>query len=67
MNIEVNPNSHELFEEPVTEFMKSQTRLNYGIPPDVTLFIYGGNLGKPQGIDFVVNFLESQKGRNECF
>ncbi len=67
MNIEVNPNSHELFEEPVTEFMKSQTRLNYGIPLDATLFIYGGNLGKPQGIDFVVNFLESQKGLNECF
>jgi len=67
IKIEINPNSHELFEEPVTEFMKTQTRLKYGIPPDATLFIYGGNLGKPQGIDFVVDFLKSQKGRNECY
>lgn len=67
MRIEVNPNSHELFEEPVTEFMKSQTRLAYGIPLNATLFIYGGNLGKPQGIDFVLKFLKSQQGRDECY
>lgn len=65
--VEVNPNSHELFDEPVTEIIKSQTRLKYGIPLNTTLFIYGGNLGKPQGIDFVLNFLKSQKERNECY
>lgn len=33
-----------------------------GIPTDKTLFIYGGNLGKPQGIDFLLKVVEA----NEC-
>lgn len=62
--IEVNPNSHELFDEPFPANMKEQLRLKYGIPLNSTLFIYGGNLGKPQGIDFVVDFLRSQKNQS---
>jgi glycosyltransferase involved in cell wall biosynthesis len=65
--IEVNPNSHELFEEPITAEMKEQTRQKYGIPLSATVFTYGGNLGKPQGIDFVVGFLESQKEQSEGY
>lgn len=38
----------------------------YNIPKDSTLFIYGGNLGKPQGIDFLLqvtdNFYKVDKG-----
>lgn len=38
----------------------------YNIPKDSTLFIYGGNLGKPQGIDFLLqiidNFCKVEKG-----
>lgn len=34
---------------------KNKEILNkYNIPEDATLFIYGGNLGKPQGIDFLL-------------
>lgn len=62
--IEVNPNSHELFDEPFPANMKEQMRLKYGIPLNSTLFIYGGNLGKPQGIDFVVDFLRSQMNQS---
>lgn len=62
--IEVNPNSHELFDEPFPANMKEQLRMKYGIPLNSTLFIYGGNLGKPQGIDFVVDFLRSQKNQS---
>jgi len=32
----------------------SKTLEKYGIPKKSTLFVYGGNLGKPQGIDFLI-------------
>lgn len=32
-----------------------------GIPTDKTLFIYGGNLGKPQGIDFLLKVVEANE------
>ena len=31
------------------------------IPTDKTLFIYGGNLGKPQGIDFLLKVIEANE------
>lgn len=38
----------------------------YKIPHDSVIFIYGGNLGKPQGIDFLIeaidNFHKAEKG-----
>lgn len=30
----------------------------YQIPKDAVLFVYGGNLGKPQGIDFLIEVIE---------
>lgn len=36
-------------------------RKKYNIPIDSRVFIYGGNLGKPQGIEFVIECLESAK------
>jgi len=65
--IEINPNSHELFEEAITMEQKKLLRLKYNIPISATVFIYGGNLGKPQGISFIIEFLDSQKNKNEVF
>ncbi len=31
----------------------------YNIPKNSTLFIYGGNLGKPQGIDFLLEVADN--------
>ena len=30
----------------------------YNISKESTLFVYGGNLGKPQGIDFLLNVID---------
>lgn len=30
----------------------------YNIPEEATLFVYGGNLGKPQGIDFLIKVMD---------
>jgi glycosyltransferase involved in cell wall biosynthesis len=65
--IEINPNSHELFEETITMEQKRLVRQKYRIATDATVFIYGGNLGKPQGINFVIEFLNAQKNKNGVF
>lgn len=65
--VEINPNSHELFDEALTGEQKLSVRRKYKIPSDATVFIYGGNLGKPQGISFVIDFLNSQKQKTGVF
>ncbi len=42
-------------------------RKKYAIPEQAVTFVYGGNLGKPQGIDFLVRFLGTQIGKNDRF
>lgn len=37
---------------------KKQIREKYGIPTDKIVFLYGGNLGKPQGIPFLIECLK---------
>jgi hypothetical protein len=61
--VEVNPNSIEptLISLSVTE--KHAIRNRYNIPLDDIVFVYGGNLGKPQGIDFLIDVLKSNAGR----
>ncbi len=55
---EVCPNSIEIVDKRVNEETKKAIRAKYGIPPDQTAFIYGGNLGKPQGIPFLIECLK---------
>ena len=42
-------------------------REKYGLPRETPLFIYGGNLGKPQGIDYLIKCLDANKNREDCF
>lgn len=65
--IEINPNSIEpdVIEMSVDE--KRRIREFHNIPSDSTAFIYGGNLGKPQGIDFLIAVLESNKENNKVY
>lgn len=37
------------------------------IPTDKVLFIYGGNLGRPQGIDFLLQVLEANERRSNSY
>ncbi len=48
---------------------KEQKRLRdkYEIPQDKTIFVYGGNLGKPQGIDFIINCMKAIEHLNHVF
>lgn len=57
--IEVNPNCIEpiVFDQTVDEKIKIKQK--YGLPLDKKVFVYGGNLGKPQGIDFLLETISS--------
>jgi len=41
--------------------------INYNVPKDKTICVYGGNLGKPQGIDFLIQVLKSNNNNKEVF
>ena len=65
--VEVAPNSIELTQtEMVDVAEKNSIRKKYGLPVDRPVFIYGGNLGKPQGIPFLIECLEANAGREDC-
>lgn len=66
--VEVAPNSIELsITENTPLQVRDAVRIKYGLPTDKLIFIYGGNLGKPQGIDFLISCLEYNKNRKDCF
>ena len=65
--VEVAPNSVELCHTDYTDGTDRNTvREKYGLPTDKPIFIYGGNLGKPQGIPFLMECLEANAGRTDC-
>lgn len=59
--VEVCPNSIEVFDKSVDEETKVRIRNKYRIPLDKKVFVYGGNLGKPQGIPFILNCMSAAK------
>lgn len=65
--VEVCPNSIEVVDKSVSEETKRQIREKYGIPLDKKAFIYGGNLGKPQGIPFIIECMKAVRNNNEAF
>lgn len=65
--VEVNPNSIEVVDSNVSDAEKREIRKKYGLPIDNPIFIYGGNLGKPQGIDFLIQCLQANLHREDCY
>ena len=76
--VEVAPNSVEAPCPPKGENFKEEEeakrkveriyiRDRYQLPKDKPIFIYGGNLGKPQGIDFLIQCLDANKHRDDCY
>ena len=69
--VEVAPNSIELRDEHLEPGQEKAERYyirkKYELPTDKPVFIYGGNLGKPQGIDYLVKCLDANKKRTDCY
>lgn len=65
--VELAPNSYEKTEQTlITEEEKNAIREKYNLPTDRPVFIYGGNLGKPQGIPFLIQCLDANANREDC-
>lgn len=62
-----SPNSFELGCMPVSEERKLELRKKYNIPTDQKVFLYGGNLGKPQDIPFVIEVLKNLEASENLF
>lgn len=65
--VEICPNSVEPLERSITAERRRELREKYGIPRDKTVFLYGGNLGRPQGVPFIMDCLRACKDRQDCF
>lgn len=65
--VEVAPNSYEVQETvTLTDEQRNAIRTKYHLPTDRPIFIYGGNLGKPQGIPFLTKCLNANADREDC-
>lgn len=53
--VEINPNTIEPFIFNQSPEQKKAIKVKYKLPLDKKIFVYGGNLGKPQGIDFLLD------------
>ena len=65
--VEIAPNSVDLApSNNVEEEDLGAILTKYGLPTDKPIFIYGGNLGIPQGIPFLMTCLEANANREDC-
>lgn len=66
--IELCPNAIHPVEYPSVSLQERNILLDkLRIPTDKTLFIYGGNLGKPQGVDFLLRVVEENESLDNSF
>ena len=66
--VEVAPNSIELMADNNANILDQETvRKKYGLPTNKPIFIYGGNLGKPQGLPFLIECLDANTNRDDIY
>ena len=65
--VEVFPNCIEPQDVSVSPEERAALRDKYGIPRERKVFVYGGNLGKPQGIPFIIQCLRQLDGKTDAF
>ncbi|RGM44061.1 MULTISPECIES: glycosyltransferase family 4 protein [Bacteroides] len=65
--VEICPNSIELKGDNECETVRAILLRKLDIPVDKCLFIYGGNLGRPQGIDFLIEVIAANEKRDNSY
>ena len=65
--LELFPNSVYIREIVCTDNERKSVRTKYGLPIDKKIFVYGGNLGKPQGIPFMLKCIQKVKDIDAYF
>ncbi|HAV90633.1 MAG TPA: glycosyltransferase WbuB [Eubacterium sp.] len=67
LDVEVCPNCIEIIDKSISDEIKCKIRTKYNIPLNKKVFVYGGNLGKPQGVPFLIKCLEKCENLNSVF
>lgn len=65
--VHINPNSIEVEEYERNSEKRAKIYAKYNIPQNATTFIYGGNLGRPQGIPFLIECLKANSDKTDRF
>lgn len=65
--IHVSPNAFEPESMCMSAEEKKMVRARYGLPQDKKVFIYGGNLGRPQGVPFLVECMKAVSDLEDCY
>ena len=65
--VEICPNVIEVIDKSITEEERIRIRKKYDLPINKKIFVYGGNLGRPQGIDYLIKCIRSQKTSKDAF
>lgn len=65
--VHISPNSIEPTEVNKDSERRFAVREKYHIPHNGTVFVYGGNLGKPQGIPFIIECLKANADKKDRF
>lgn len=66
--VELCPNAIEVADLPVlTKSQRESILAKYDIPQNKTIYVYGGNLGKPQGIDFLLKVIAANEERDDSY
>lgn len=63
--VEICPNAVTIRDRKAID--KKAIRQKYGIPEDKVVFVYGGNLGLPQGPDFIIQCLAANEKLKDTF
>ncbi len=63
--IELFPNTKKITDN--TELVKQEMRHKYSIPEDTCVFLFGGNMGKPQYVDLLCKAIIDCKDDNNVF
>ncbi len=65
--VEICPNSIEPVDMCVSQEQKLEIREKYGLPLDKKILVYGGNLGRPQDVPFIVECLKACSDINNAY
>jgi hypothetical protein len=65
--LEVNPNSEQIEEFNFDPSLKNTYLSNQNIPINKKLFVYGGNLGKPQGVEFILEAIKANEKNSDSY
>lgn len=65
--VEILPNAIILNPKANRDSAKQRVRSTYNVPEEAITFLFGGNLGKPQDIPFVIECLKAVKNRKDFY